>query len=654
MEDETKDYSELDFDNTKELSFEKTKEVKDETLLSVSDQIKKIKKEEIDDKIEELKSEQNNNKKLNTTLIILVSVFSILFILLLCYLLFSNKEDDIKKENNTSLITRPSNNLEYIILKQNGISLICNKTDSGEKIKVLKKGMIIECDFTINTTESINELYFDLENSSNLKLKSIKNDTNHELINDKNTYKLTTTSPLNVLKDKIKLYYEVTDISEKTGYAEIKNIVFVDNKNYYYKMTDNIFAFPPEYDDKIFIYKQTIDEEEQYIGSKAKLNDNNLELIYTYNCSSEECEVKDNFKSSFVIYDKTLVVYDVIAKTKQTVKIADENFDYTKYEYETISNKEGNLIGLLFKKDYKENLDCDAIADYCIEKSISGFDVSYYSFESNMFTVALDYGFVGSNIYSDYDIGLLLMKNNKFGVFSYEEDAMVLELSKNYTSIEYESDMNLVKLGIYDSKKKQNYYTYFNLNNNSFKLDINDNYESINNSKKIYYISETNIQGNTIYMLYNSKGNILKDIPYVEPNNIEVLTDKTLVINNNDNFDIYDLNGNFIETSEYIQSGLKVLKRTSSYRLATNVDNELIITNQIGKTIATIMPSTTINETYEIDTMKIEKFTEVADNLEIIITNPNITEENKNAYQFNVDSSGKVTMEYTYFETKEQ
>ena len=650
MDDETKDFSELNLNNTNEENLEKTKQITNEELLTVKEQIKEIKKEEIDNKIEELKTEQNNNKKLSKTLIILICILGALLLFFISYLLFI-KKDKPNTDNNIVKIERPSDNLEYVILKQNQISLLCNKTSTGEKFKTLKKGLLIECDLIINTTENISELYFDINNSSNIKLKEYKNDTDYTIVNDKKTYKLTASTPFNNLKDKIKFYFEVTNINEKTGYAEIENIVFKDSKDNYYKMIDSIFAFPPEYNDKIYIYKQTVDSETNYIGSKATLNDEeNLELIDTFKCETEECDVKNNYKNNFIIFDKKLLVYDALAKIKQSIIIDEENVDYTKYEYELVVNKEGNLTGIIFKSDYKENYDCTIVANYCIEKSITGYSVSYYSLNKNMFTVALDYGFTGANIYEDYDVGLMLYKDNQYGIFSYDDDSMVLELSKKYTSIEYDSNMHLVKLGIYDSKNKLNYYAYYNLKNSLFKLDVSK-LESVNNSKKIYYIKDFNIQGKIVYMLFNSNGEALKDIPYVTSlDEIELITENTLVTKNGDDFNIYDLNGNFIEASQYVQSGLKVIKTTNSYYLALNNDNELLVTNHIGKTIVKLMPTNTLNEMYEVDTMNIVKCEESNKTLEVIITNSNIAEEEKNAYKFVLDSSSKLNMEYTYYE----
>ena len=146
---------------------------------------------------------------------------------------------------------------------------------------------------------------------------------------------------------------------------------------------------------------------------------------------------------------------------------------------------------------------------------------------------------LAGNIYEEYDLGLMLMKDNMYGIFSYDEDNMILELSDKYTSIEYESSKGLVKLGIYDKKNKQNYYSYYNLNNNSFVID-GKGLESVNSSKKIYYIAEPNPQGKMVYMLFNSKGEALKDIKYTTLDQIELVTDNTLVIKNNEDFDIYE------------------------------------------------------------------------------------------------------------------
>ena len=138
MDDETKDFSELNLNETNKDDLDNTIEVTDDKLLTVNEQIKEIKKEEIDNKIEELKTEQDNNRKLSKTLIILIIVLGVLLISFICYLLFfKNKPND--PSNNTSTIVRPDENQEYIILKQNQISFSCNKTSNGEKFKTLKK-----------------------------------------------------------------------------------------------------------------------------------------------------------------------------------------------------------------------------------------------------------------------------------------------------------------------------------------------------------------------------------------------------------------------------------------------------------------------------------------------------------------------------------
>ena len=220
---------------------------------------------------------------------------------------------------------------------------------------------------------------------------------------------------------------------------------------------------------------------------------------------------------------------------------------------------------------------------------------------------------------------------------------MILELSKNYTSIEYDSKLNLVKLGKYDKDNKIYYYTYYDVDTNSFRIDIsNKNVKNID--KTIYYIEEINKQGKKVYTLFISNGTQLKDIPYSLDLDFEIVN-KTIAHKRDDEFDLYDLNGNFDETSEFVQTGLKVLKSTTSYFLATDIDNNLIVTNSIGKTITSIIPSDDIKEIYDIDTMNIVKFEETNKQLEIIITNYNIAEEDKNAYQIIVDSNGSYSVE---------
>jgi hypothetical protein len=171
----------------------------------------------------------------------------------------------------------------------------------------------------------------------------------------------------------------------------------------------------------------------------------------------------------------------------------------------------------------------------------------------------------------------------------------MLELSKKYNSIEFDSNLDLVKLGTYD--KKEYYYSYYNINNNSFIIDVkNKNVKSVKDLDVVYYIEDINRQGKTVYMLFNSKGEALNDIKYVLNLDIDIINNTLVIKNGDEDYDIYDLDGNYIETSEYVQSGLKVLKTTNNYLLALNNDNQMIVTDHIGKTIATIMPSNTINE----------------------------------------------------------
>ena len=119
-----------------------------------------------------------------------------------------------------------------------------------------------------------------------------------------------------------------------------------------------------------------------------------------------------------------------------------------------------------------------------------------------------------------------------------------------------------------------------------------------------------------------------------------------IVVKNNDVYDLYDLDGIFSETSTYVQSGLTILKTTPSYYLALDKDNNLVLTNNIGKTITSIIPSNSLEEVYDVDTMNIVKFEETNKDVELIITNYNIAIEDKNAYKFNIDSKGNITLDY--------
>ena len=244
-----------------------------------------------DDTVEEKVSESNEEEKKDKgkTAIIIIEVVVILALigLILYYFVFKDKNKPTNEvtEPTTNEIARPSADIEYVPVKQSTFELVCNKTKDGEKIKTLKKGMIIECVFEFETPQRVSELYFDLSASKNLKFSSYTNDSGYTIESDGKTYKLSTYEPLQKMEKGINFYYEITDENEKNGYIELKDIVFKDDNNKYYKSINGLTTFPVEYDDKIYIFKDNYEDETYYFARKT--------LKETYECDNEECEEDD-------------------------------------------------------------------------------------------------------------------------------------------------------------------------------------------------------------------------------------------------------------------------------------------------------------------------------------------------------------------------
>ena len=617
-EEKTKDYKEeLDQINEEETPVDEEKNIEEEI-------------EQAEEKI------KKNNKKL--ILVIITAVLLIACIVCVVLLIKSRKEN---KENTPEVakIVRPGENEDYTILKQSYFNVTCKQTSKGEKYKKLYKGLLIDCVFgyELNSNQKVSELYFDLGNSANVKLNNVKNNSGHELLNEKNTYKLISKNPESALGGDIHFFYEVLNDEDETGYVEVSDVVFKDDNNKYYKAINSIETFPPEYDDKIYIYKDSYDEEEEgkvyYYSSRVKLED--AELFDTFQCKSETCESKAEVNNYFLIHDEDLIVYDTVKKTSNTLKLKDD-VKINDYFYEIMLNPKGIIYGVAFKKEYVSAYDCERNQYVCVNTGLSGYEIGYYSMKLNRFTIDLDYGFIGSSAFNGYDVALMLKKDNQFGIFSYEDDNMMLELTDKYKSIDYDDNTEAIMLEVYDEANKTYYFEYFDPKYSQFTLDT-DNLQKFDSST-LYYTTAFNQDGIMVTMLFDSKGNPLKNLPYAVSDKLLSVSDKIII--KNDLYEVYDLTGKRLYVSEYDPK--YVLAYTESY-IVTEKDFVIELLDSNGKFLVDVRESKA-GVTFVSATEK-EKGV-----LELIIKDASITEEGKNAYKYIIEYNKPFQTETIFVE----
>ena len=645
-DDESEDNTNLDEENHTDKS-ESEEESKDESTLEEETIVEDNKTDEENKNIEEEPDQKTTNNKKKTILLIVIIVLLLIAIGCIVYLTLSKKNNN-KPEDNISKVTRPEN-VEYTVLKQNYFGMSCKTDKNDNKYKALTKGLVIKCSFNFDVydNQKVSELYFDLNNSQNVKLLKKENKKNYKIENEGNTYKITFDTPNSALEDELFFYFEVINQKDKTGFVEVKDVIYKDENDKYYKIISTIEVFPPEYDDKIYIYKDTYDddgkEEVYYFSSKNKIDaeeyqeyyGDNVTLFDTFQCKNEECESYAENENYFLINDDKLLIYDTLKKTTNEIKTPDK-FDIETYSFDIVTNSKNNLYGLLFKKNYTSSYACDYNANpSCVNSGLSGYEVGYYSIKAGIFTIDLDYGFVGNTVYTDYTTALLLKKDNKYGVFSFEEDDMILELTDKYNAIEYDDMTESVALQKYDEKYKINYFEFFNLKDKNYKLDI----KKLNKYKEtnIYYIEKTNSERKVLTMLFDKNGSPLKDLPYLSPDykNAQIVENEIRVDDMNKYY-FYDFNGNYL----YSYTGT-LIEKTKSYLILFD-NKDVILADLNGKTLLKIFEPS--------ETMTFISAEEENNIVTITIKDTAITEENKNAYKYTIKDGKTVTSETIYVE----
>ena len=435
----------------------------------------------------------------------------------------------------------------------------------------------------------------------------------------------------------INFYYEVISEDDNNGYIEIKDVIFKDDNNQYYKVLNNLTSFPPEYDDKIYFYKETFEDNDYYFSSKStreNLNDDSAVLYDTYQCENESCDVVSSYDQSFLINDNSLILYDTSKKTTRKINISDEIIN-DEIDFELISNSKHKIIGILLKKEYIDNYICST---FCYDEGLSGYEIGYYSFNSNTFTIALDYGIIGFGIHDEYDIAMIIQKDNKIGIFSYEDDEMLLDLSNDYYSASYDSSLNAVALLVRGDDDLY-YYKYFNLSTKSFKLDTKK-LLTFDNSN-IFYTTKITKQGLNMAMLFNTKGESFKNLPYLVYDTIKDVSD--MIITYSDGYYTnYDLDGTLLYKSMYPREEIIKFINPSIIMDGKNIGqldkNAYVIINVDGKYALEIANKKYI-ELCDIndanDVVKIEK--DISNKiLYVYVKENNVIEEDKNGYKFRI------------------
>ncbi len=610
----------------KEKTKDYTEEFEGEKEIQESEEVNDIDVEQIDETRESRHHHHHHHHHKDKKKIILIIITIILVIAAIgciLYLTKHKKQNDNNKPDNTPKIVRPSDDIEYVVLKQNYFSMSCKKTRSGDKIKKLSKGMIIECEFgyELSSNQKLTELYFDINNSSNIKLANIRNNSKFELTNENKTYMLIPDEPTSTLDKLIKFDYEVLN-DDDTAYIELNNVVFKDVNNKYYKVINSIETFPVEYDDKIYIYKATYEEDDTvyYYSSKTKNTEDTL--FDTFQCQNEDCMTLAESTSNFLIKDDGLLVYNSERKTSQALKLKDD-FKLDGYSYEMMSNQKGSLYGIMFKKNYQSQYECGNSDSICINKGLSGYEMGYYSLKANMFTIDPSLNIIGAGAYQDYDLAILLKKDNTFGVFSLEDDDMVIKFSDKYKSIDFDDYTSSIVLEVYDDKNGEYYFEYFDPITSSYTIKT-DNLRKFDNST-IYYATEYNRDKKEVTMLFDSKGNPIKNMPYVLTKKLVKVNSK-IIIDATVNYVVYDLNGNYLYETGYADEF--ILGYTKNYLIAASEDSKLQLLDNKGKFILDIRD---LN-----DGNKFVSVNEEDGSVIVVIKDSSITEENKNAYQYTI------------------
>lgn len=250
---------------------------------------------------------------------------------------------------------------------------------------------------------------------------------------------------------------------------------------------------------KIYIYKNNRDKEYNYYALNNTIDIENIELVDTYTCSSDECKgyntsTKNN--KDVVLYDNAYYLYNPISKSKNEITgLSTDTYMFI----DLMTRSDGSSYALYLTKSNGYG------AFYRVDKKVL---VTDYLYSSNTTTEKLlEAGYFG---------GVKESKNSSVSIIHQNTGEEV------YT----------FKDALYISDTKINGVNYYYLGGSLF------------GEKNGYFITNT----------------FTKIVPNKDSYNYSINSDNTLTIKNNNTFEVYDFTGNKIYTSSSYSSVLKLLK----------------------------------------------------------------------------------------------
>ena len=582
--EELEDTTEIEETNELENTIES--ETTDETKEDEEEEIE----EEISNELEEIEEENELNESIDKMKkIALYAGIGVLVITLIVFviMLISNSKKPDKKEE--TLIERPVD-IEVSVLNKNGFTLTCRDKDD-DKIYKLKNGMEVNCklSFEFYSSTSLNELYVDINTSNNLELLDYDSEDNScELSKYKNLFKLEFSENTSSFENGITLKYKVTDSKEK-AYVELDNILFKDQNDAYYKTTSVLANLPEIKEDKVYFYKYPNKEDKDkylYAAYKYQLEEEqykDYELIRTYNCNNEDCEVVNSYLNNYLIYDDALVLFDPVKNTREVINTS-INSDYENFSFEFMVGNNDEVYGITFTTEKVE----DAFNSY-------GFKGGYYSLKEKEFTIPYDDNYIIKTIYAlkGYDLGLMVSCDDKFGYYSLKNDKFAIEMTSEYTNISYDNNNELLELKTPSKDDEDEYfYTLYDATKESYKINVKK--LECNEDAGICLYTTTDDESNELIELFNIDGSTYKTLPYYRTEDLIVFNadKKQKAIRKGDMYIVFNTNYKVLFKTQY--ENAQIYDYTSSYVIVNN-DNELYVEN--GKTATDIMKICDLTDT---------------------------------------------------------
>ena len=231
----------------------------------------------------------------------------------------------------------------------------------------------------------------------------------------------------------------------------------------------------------------------------------------------------------------------------------------------------------------------------------------------------------------------MLKKGNTYGIYSLEDDKMVIEFTDKIKALDFDSFSASISMEVYDDKKDEYYFTYYDPITNTYTLKTSNLIKFEDSS--IYYLSDYNHLAKEVIMLFDKNGNPLKKMPYVIKKEL-VAVNNHIILDSIDGYIHYDLEGNYLFTTGYYHTF--ILDYTKNYILAKSELNKLEVLDNKGKIIVELDD---LNDKVSYISSK-----EYEDTLLVIVKDTTISEEGKNAKQYTIKNNKIDNTELIYVE----